>query len=185
MGFMKHYFYLAIPVNPEPWTIGPVGVTNKGGKTRGFVGKNLQLDNYKEAVKIEAKKELDRHCLGTGCPRDYFPTVDPLSIEFQFFRRLDVYKTATGRKSSRNWADGTNMQKSTEDALQGILFGNDRDNMDVRSRIVEQGPDVTPGTIVKVGMLEDFVIPITDSDFYRRAFNLFKQADTFVFDNSI
>ena len=50
-------YWLVLPLNPEPWRVGPVGVTRKNG-LRGFVGKDAQLEAYKEAVREAAEYDL-------------------------------------------------------------------------------------------------------------------------------
>ena len=69
-------------------------------------------------------------------------------LTFYFFRRVDRYIDAADRVRSRNYADATNLQKGLEDALQGILFENDREVVDIRSVIVQQGHEVDPGFVV-------------------------------------
>ena len=59
-----------------------------------------------------------------------------------------------------NYADSTNLQKSTEDALQGLLYGNDRETRYVSSEIVDQGPDVHPCIVVH---LEPWAGPSQDT----------------------
>lgn len=121
--------WFVIPVNPEPWAIGSPSVGKKGGKFYPRISPNPQLVSFQEAV------------------REALADAEPLpegkyGLTFYFWRRLDSYETQSGRRHRKHWADATNMQKATEDALQGVLFGNDRDVMDVHSKIVHQGPEV-------------------------------------------
>lgn len=126
--------WFALDVNPDPWAIGPLGVGKRNGKYYPYVGRNTQLAAYKEAV-----KEL----LGE------VPMLPPAeySLTFYFWRRLDEH--ASGKK---HVADATNLQKATEDALQGILFDNDRDVRDVRSVVVEQGPETRPFVVIQADL---------------------------------
>jgi Holliday junction resolvase RusA-like endonuclease len=119
---MTHWFVLA--VNPDPWAIGPLGVGKRNGKYFPYVGRNNQLHSYKEAIASE---------LAEG-------TYD---LSFYFWRRLDEH--ASGRK---HVADATNLQKATEDALQGILFDNDRDVHRITSTIVEQSDITVPRVVI-------------------------------------
>lgn len=121
--------WYVVPINPEPWAIGSPTIGKKGGKFFPRISPNPQLVSYKEAV--------------AECLKDAQPLPEgKYGLTFYFWRRLDDYETESGRRHRRHWADATNMQKATEDALQGVLIGNDRDVMDVRSVIVHQGPEV-------------------------------------------
>jgi hypothetical protein len=139
------WFVLAL--NPDPWAIGPLGVGKRGGKYFPYVGRNNQLHSYQQAVKEELEDEPP---LRAG-------TYD---LKFWFWRRLDSH--AAGRK---NIADATNLQKATEDALQGVLFDNDRDVRHVSSVIVEQSEEAKPLIVIRAmpwpgfenGELPDFV----------------------------
>lgn len=173
---------LAVPINPEPWAIGPVGVTNKGGRPRGFVGQNQQLRNYQEAVKLDIKNQI----LGTETSR-HLPTFCPVRLHLFFYRRLDSYELQTGRKGSRNAVDATNMQKAFEDALQGVLFANDRNNIQVCSVIAEQGPEVSPGTIMVMQWAENLEpdMSLLNGVVIAAAKAKFAEADKFVFNNEV
>lgn len=169
-----------LPINPEPWAIGPIGVTNKSGRARGFVGKNLQLDNYQNAVRTMLTQQL-----AEVEGREIFPLAVPCKVKFWFWRRLDSYQTQTGRKSSRNWADATNMQKALEDAIQGILTGNDRHNYCVSSEIVHQAEEVLPGIVIQVQPAQAFSPFEMSVPTFERALEIFARADQFVFDNTV
>ena len=130
-----HWFVL--DVNPEPWAIGDLSVGRRNGKAFPMVGRNNQLHSYKEAVK-EA----------LGDPGIFFE--GPIELQFFFWRRRDEYKTPQARTHRKHEADATNLQKATEDALQGVLFKNDKDVNDIHSVVVEQGSDVTPRVVVAI-----------------------------------
>lgn len=129
--------YIYIPINPEPWAIGPLGIGKREGKFFPYVGRNQQLDAFKQAV----AGELDEH---EKMPEGEY------QLQFWFWRRLDSYQTQKGRAHTKHQADTTNLQKATEDALQGVLFDNDRDVRKVTSEIVAQGPDVIGGILLHV-----------------------------------
>lgn len=125
-----------LPLNPEPWAIGSIGIGKRGGKIHPTMSPNPQLVTYKEAIKEELGK------------------VQPLpegeyDLYFWFWRVLDSYTLASGRDSRRKQADATNLQKATEDALQGLLIGNDRNVRKIGSEIVEQGPEVKAGIVIR------------------------------------
>jgi Holliday junction resolvase RusA-like endonuclease len=133
--------WYVLEVNPEQWAIGDVSVGRKNGKLFPTVGRNAQLYNYQQAV----KELLDgTQMLPEGKYR----------LEFFFWRQQSTY-TGDRKKVKKNQVDATNLQKALEDALQGVLFGNDRDVVDIHSVIVEQGPDVRPMVILGVEYLGD------------------------------
>jgi Holliday junction resolvase RusA-like endonuclease len=101
------------------------------------MGRNAQLDAYKQAI---AEDLGDGHDMLTG----------KVKLEFYFWRHRAEYTTPQGRSHRKHEADLTNMQKATEDALQGILFVNDKDNNDVHSIVVEQGPDVVGRVVLSI-----------------------------------
>jgi hypothetical protein len=124
-------------VNPEPWAIGDLDVgRSKSGKQFARVAPNHQLVAFQEAVRGELEEE-------EGFPEDL-----NYKLTFYFWRRLDWYLDASDRKRYAHQADATNMQKGLEDALQGTLFDNDRDVHDIRSVVVEQGPNINPRILI-------------------------------------
>ncbi len=124
---IKHILWL----NPEPWAIGTV-TPRKGGAR---IAPNANLVAYQSAVKEELE---DVHML----PEEY------RNIKFYFWRQQARYVSMDDKIRSRNQADATNMQKALEDALQGILFENDREVRKISSEIVEQGYDVEPKILI-------------------------------------
>lgn len=134
-SFGTHWFVL--DTNPEPWAIGPVGYARRGGKMSAYVGRNTQLDTYKQTIKEAVGPE----------PQPYEGI---LSVTFFFWRNRAEYKTPQARSHRKHEADATNLQKSTEDALQDVLYKNDKDNHHVESFIMEQGPDVIGKVVIRV-----------------------------------
>lgn len=130
--------WFVLDVNPEPWAVGPLSVGRKAGKVFPYMGRNDQLFHYKEAVKEEL----------VGC--DLFLENCKIELQLFFWRRRDEYKTPQARTHRKHEADLTNLQKATEDALQGVLFKNDKDVKRIESRIVDQGPDVIPKVVLGV-----------------------------------
>lgn len=134
--------WFILEVNPEPWAIGPVGYARRGGKMTAYVGRNQQLDAFKEAVR-EEMKDIIGNDDGTFIS-------GKVELRFYFWRNRAEYTTPQARTHRKHEADATNMQKATEDALQGILFKNDKDTNDIRSVVVEQGPEVRGKIVVAV-----------------------------------
>lgn len=120
-------------VNPQPWQVAaPV----KGKRKPKFWVKHGALAGYQEAVKEELR------ALWPYGPFDTKET--PVALSFVFWRQIENVQDADGRWHRGGIADATNLQKALEDALQGILFTNDRYVADIRSRIIEQSPYTEP-----------------------------------------
>lgn len=123
---MRYEFDL--PLNPEPWAIGQVGTGRRGGKMYAYVARNQQLYVFQQAVKeLVGKHEF---------------LVRPIHLQFHFWRDIQEYKTEESRSAHAHEADGTNMTKALEDALQGCIYENDRDVKSSFWKIVEQAPGV-------------------------------------------
>lgn len=126
---MSEVRWFVLNVNPERWAIGPVGL----GKSRTpYVGRNQELAAYQEAVKEAITAE--------------YPDIEPLEgeidLRFYLWRQVGKYESlATGRKITKNEVDTTNMQKALEDALQGILYANDKKVRSIKTEVVAQGVD--------------------------------------------
>lgn len=126
----------ACAVNPEPWKTPPMSAVRKGGRAIVVAGRDVKGHSYKEAIRDEL--------LAQGA------TVQPgpYKLTLLFWRRLDTYETKTGRNHTRHRADATNMQKLTEDALQGVLIDNDVNVHAVSAEIIEQGKQVQPMVVI-------------------------------------
>lgn len=134
--------YYVLPLNPEPWAVGNAYVVRSGGKLTARVGPNPGLQSYQEAVREEL---ADVKMLPPGRYR----------LDFYFWRQQAQYLDAADRKRQRNQADATNMQKALEDALQGVLFENDRDVAQISSTIVAQGVEVKPCIVIRAALIHD------------------------------
>lgn len=138
---MTFAWYLVEGLNPEPWAASLASVGQKGGKPYVQFYKPEPLRIYQEAFK------------------DLFVKQNPQAVEepgeiqlwFYFWRQLSLNEMFEGRDTRSHVADATNLQKSTEDALQGILFANDRSVRHVRSSVVEQGEETVPRILVGCG----------------------------------
>lgn len=125
--------WYVLKLNPEPWRIGPIACVGKRGIR---VGRDQQLAAYQEAI----KESLGKCKMIEGKVR----------LVIYLWRNRPEYTTALSRRHRKHEADATNMQKALEDALQGVLFRNDRDVVDIRTVVVEQGPDVSECIIIRV-----------------------------------
>lgn len=129
--------WYVLPLNPEPWAVGDIGIGRKGGKTYARMSPNANLVAFQEAV----KEELE----GVEMMPD-----GEYSLSFYFWRQQAEYISKSDRRVKRHVADATNMQKALEDALQGVLFTNDRMVKEIKSVVVEQGYKVNPKIIIRV-----------------------------------
>lgn len=136
--------YLVIDVNPEPWAVGPIQAARKGGKIAAWMGKNQQLAAFQEAVKEAVKEQWG------GLP----PLEGFMDLTVYLWRSRDEYRNENDRRHRKHEADATNMLKATEDALQGVLFHNDKSNISVHSHIMQQGPDVAGKIVIKLERVE-------------------------------
>jgi len=130
--------WYVLDVNPEPWAIGPVSVGRKKGGVYPVVGRNEQLWFYQQAIK-EA----------IGTPRKSF-NAETYELMFFFWRDRADYQTHQARTHRKHEADVTNLAKATEDALQGVLFDNDKNTKIMHAEMVEQGPNVNGKVVVGI-----------------------------------
>lgn len=134
-------------INPVPWQ-APEGTARRSKKGGIYVQyyKSASLEAYQQAIK--------------ECVKEAYPTVPmfasgvELHAVFTFRRQLDSGTTGEGKRRTAHRADRTNLLKSTEDALQGILYPNDTVIISGPVEIAEQGPDVKPSISV---ILDDSV----------------------------
>ena len=139
-----------LPINPVSWAVGPLGIGRRGGKPYPYMGRNEKVHSYQEEI------------------REWFAGLDEqpkmlegeVTVKCYFWRRLDRWTGQSGRETGDHISDGTNMLKATEDALQGILFENDRQVKNGSFHIQEQGPNTKPGLgiwITQVDIAEVYV----------------------------
>lgn len=128
-------------LNPEPWTSPEVGIGRRNGKPYPRFYSNEQMKNYKAAVQSETEAQL---------PPGWEPCDENVSLTLYFWRALEPYQTPQARRSRKHEADATNLQKATEDALQGVLFTNDKNVIHVESWIMEQEHHTEPLIVIEM-----------------------------------
>lgn len=138
---MRQVVYVEL-INPEPWAMGKLGTGRKGGKVYPTYAKNAVQAAYQEAL----KETIGDAARAADLPMQ--PEDIDLELSIMVWRTREQYTSGTGRTVTRNTADATNIQKATEDALQGILFKNDKQVKKVACEIVEEGRDVKPAIII-------------------------------------
>ncbi len=127
-------------INPTPWTSPSISIGRKNGKPFPLVYSSAELKAYQAAI------------------REHFDALDPqptlidvkFVLRFYFWRQLPAYRTDRERNARKHEADVTNLQKATEDALQGVLFANDRNVAGITSWIMEQGHDTSPAILIEL-----------------------------------
>lgn len=124
--------YWIFDINPEPWRVP--GVPHYGKAV-----KDGKLESYQQAIREALEDHPDR-TMHTGL----------LTVKFHFWRSTAHNKPA----------DATNLQKATEDALQKVLFGNDRENRHVSSTIWEQLPTTIPTILIDIQRWNPLRAPI-------------------------
>lgn len=141
----KQFCIVITGINPEPWMAPDLSTLRRGGKTVPSATKKEALRSYQMAVK---ESVLDAY------PEQPIPAGESVWLRFFFWRQLELEPVGdAGRMRRRHRVDATNLQKSLEDALQGVLYENDRDVLWPNSFIVEQGPDVMPRIMIVGGHL--------------------------------
>ena len=124
-------------INPEPWQASEGSVGRKSGKLYVQFHKPSGLSDYQNAVASEFKRRYPEIEAATGSAE----------LIFYFWRQVDP-------DSRAKVADATNLQKSTEDALQKILYVNDRQIKNAQSWIVEQLADTEPMILIGIRPLQ-------------------------------
>lgn len=119
-----------LDVNPYPWKVPPFQPGRKGNRLFVQAGRDEGLHTYKEAIKEQLEKQNPTKIEG------------PVALFAWYWRRMDEYKSTRGRNARSHEADTTNLQKATEDALQGLVFDNDKDVVFTQSWRVIQDFDV-------------------------------------------
>ena len=133
-------WYIIEGINPEPWAASEASIGRKNGKAFPHFHKPESLRMYQDAVKEEFVSQNPQAVKVAG----------DIEIVFYFWRELPSI-TLHGQRDRRSaYADATNLQKALEDALQGILYDNDRDIVSVRSVIVEQTQETEPAILIAI-----------------------------------
>jgi Holliday junction resolvase RusA-like endonuclease len=128
--------WFAVALNAEPWAVGSLGVSHRGKQAYPYMSPNQQLQAYQNAL----RDELDGAGILTGM----------VEVKLYIWRRLDVAKVMGGRNRKAKTSDATNIQKATEDAIQGVLIENDRNVQRISTEIVEQNDDCEPCILICV-----------------------------------
>lgn len=136
-------------VNPYPWRAPKNSTMRRGGKIIPTSYPDPEMVIYQEAVKEFIRDEYPRLEL---IP----PGEHGLHVTFSYWRSLNY----GGQR--RNPVDVTNLNKALEDALQGLLYDNDRFNRTVTGNMVVQARDIEPLIMITAVQYESE--PFDDAD---------------------
>lgn len=125
--------YMLFGINPVPWKSPNVGIGRRNGKVVPQVYKAAELAAYQEAIREQMSQVV---------PQAILETHERLALTFYLWRNA-------GTKADHT-SDATNLQKALEDALQGVLFKNDRNIVHVQTWIMEQGAGVSPKIVIEI-----------------------------------
>lgn len=142
--------WFVFDVNPYPWKVPPFSAGRKGNKIFPIAGRDTGLHSYKEAIREQLAQI------------PHWKIEGPVDLKMWFYRNVPAYTTQAGRTARKHDADTTNLQKAAEDALQGYLFDNDKDVVQVESFRVEQSPDATGLLVVMARPHDKFDLPYPD-----------------------
>ena len=134
--------WFILKLNAEPWAVGNLGIGRRGKTPYPYLSPNQKLQAYQEAV----REELD----GAGILEG------EVEVKLFIWRKLETAKVMGGRDRKAKTSDATNIQKATEDAIQGILIQNDRNVRKVSTEIVAQDDKTEPCIVIQVGPYEPF-----------------------------
>lgn len=142
---MTWQWFLVEGLNPEPWMASQTSVGRKAGKPYVQHHSPPQMRMYQDSLKemfVEQNPQAVEH-------------VGDICLWLFFWRQKTLNEMFEGKNRRAHQADATNLQKATEDALQGILYKNDNAIRDVRSMIIEQNADATPKILIGVGPYDE------------------------------
>lgn len=131
--------WYALPLNGEPWKSPSPSFGRRNRKNFIQMHKDQGLVAYQKAVQEQMTELYPDATMVTG----------DVDITFYFWRNLAIYQGAN-KIVNRNHCDATNLQKALEDALIGVLYADDRDNVHVESYVMEQGSRVEPLTVIRI-----------------------------------
>jgi Holliday junction resolvase RusA-like endonuclease len=126
-------------VNPEPWESPEGSIGRRNGGLFVAMHSTERMRNFQASVREEFELQNPGYRKEEGL----------LRVEFHLWRQLVEYDTDK-RKQRGKVADATNCQKALEDALQGLLYDNDRDNRFVSCEFAEHDVETIPFILVKV-----------------------------------
>lgn len=137
---MEYKAILVMDLNPEPWTSGTLSTGYNGKKRYPVLSKDQRLIDYQDGISDNIKQAYPELTM--------FPEEVQLHLIFKFWRQIDSFTGGTGRTQHRQIADATNLTKALEDALQGVLYKNDRQVKHSEGEIIMEGPDVMPRILI-------------------------------------
>lgn len=155
-------------LEPAPWKVPNIGVDRRNGGKQRFArrpgksnigGGRVCMVDWEAFVKDAARLAVNRRPIETGIIAlhfEFFGETPPgkrngsiWDVDFEFHAKRNVF--VKHQRFGRGEADLTNLQKSTEDALEGVVFVND---CQVREVNVRMTFSLVPGVTIKVYRIE-------------------------------
>lgn len=130
-------WYVIRGINPEPWTVPTPSLIRRGGRVIPILPKDPGLKAYQEAVAAEVERHYPNAPVLEG----------EVELTFWLWRQLTRYQ-GQRKVVQKNIADATNMQKALEDALQGVLFVNDRSVIHAETWVMGQSTAIEPCIVI-------------------------------------
>jgi hypothetical protein len=169
MHHQKVNIYLTISdINPIPWQSPDIGIgRGRNGKVFPVAHSPANMRAFQDGIRESVRMAYPDISM--------FPKGTQLHVFFYYWRCLDLYKTAGGRRQISHRADTSNLSKNLEDALEKVLYHNDADNVTVLGRMVEQSVDVDPFIFVALTDSDEMHGDLTDIAFVRRQVQLMEE----------
>jgi Holliday junction resolvase RusA-like endonuclease len=127
-------YFIIDGINPLPWMAPKLGVARSRAGHYPVAYPAAEMTVYQESIKDYMRERYPDQALSTG---ENF-------ITFWYWRSLNF----GGQRRQR--CDATNLNKCLEDALQGILYENDKRNRVVVGVIVSQERDIEPRIVIRL-----------------------------------
>lgn len=135
-------YLLVTDINPIPWQAPEASMGRNKSSGKNYI-------KFHAAPNLRAYQDALRESVELAYPDlEPFKEKTPLHVFFFYWRRLDQYRTQSGRQHTSHRADTSNLNKATEDAFQGLLYKNDVDNVTVMGRMMEQSIHAEPMLLV-------------------------------------
>lgn len=139
--------WFVIDENPVGWAVGPLSVGRRNGKLVPMIGRNQELSSFQEGVKETIIHKYPAF--------EMFVDTD-VEVRIFVWKRLEEYRSASGRVTRDKKADATNIQKAVEDSIQALLIDNDVHVRRITTEVVRQDTSTNGCIIIAIKPYEGF-----------------------------
>lgn len=140
-------------INPQPWRAGKFGKKRVGGKLISILIKDEGTAAYQEGLHEAVTGALAE----LQVPLPVFPKGTLLRVKFTYWYQIEQFRNLnTGRITTPKQPDTSNLTKATEDALQGLMYHNDKDNRSTWGELVYIGTE-EPRVLISVEPWDKFI----------------------------